>query len=63
MNENAKVVNVKKIEWILRIALFGIFLGHGVLALAQALIPFYDRRHEWNFWSFGRKFACIDRRY
>ena len=28
-----KVINVKKIDWILRIAIFGTFLGHGVLAL------------------------------
>ncbi len=33
MNLGEKVVNVKKTEWVLRIALFGIFLGHGVLAL------------------------------
>jgi hypothetical protein len=28
-----KTINVKKIDWILRIAVFGTYLGHGVLAL------------------------------
>lgn len=31
--ENIKTSNVKKIDWVLRIAIFGIFLGHGALAL------------------------------
>ncbi len=28
-----KIHNVEKVEWILRVAIFGTFLGHGVLAL------------------------------
>ncbi len=28
-----KTIDVKKIDWILRIAVFGTYLGHGVLAL------------------------------
>ena len=35
--------NLKKIEWILRIAVFGTFLGHGVFALLgkQSWIPYF----------------------
>lgn len=33
MEKVSKIANVKKIDWVLRIAIFGIFLGHGVLAL------------------------------
>lgn len=28
-----KTIDIKKIDWILRIAVFGTYLGHGVLAL------------------------------
>jgi len=28
-----KVLDINKVEWILRVAIFGTFLGHGVLAL------------------------------
>ncbi len=28
-----EIIHVKKVEWILRVAIFGTFLGHGVLAL------------------------------
>ena len=28
-----KTIDIKKIDWILRIAIFGTYLGHGVLAL------------------------------
>jgi hypothetical protein len=31
--ESNKIIDIKKIDWILRIAVFGTFLGHGVLAL------------------------------
>jgi len=35
--------NQKKVEWILRIAVFGTFLGHGVFALLvkQSWIPYF----------------------
>ena len=35
--------NEKKVEWILRIAMFGTFLGHGVFALLvkQSWIPYF----------------------
>ena len=33
LQEMVKMKNLKKIEWILRIGIFGTFLGHGVLAL------------------------------
>ena len=35
--------NIKKVEWILRIAVFGTFLGHGVFALLvkQSWIPYF----------------------
>ena len=33
MENVPKTINVKKIDWILRIAIFGTFLGHGVLAI------------------------------
>ena len=38
-----KQENLKKIEWILRIAVFGTFLGHGVFALLgkQSWIPYF----------------------
>jgi len=32
INDTMKINNSKKIEWILRIALFGEFLGHGIFA-------------------------------
>ena len=35
--------NIKKVEWILRIAVFGTFLGHGIFALLgkQSWIPYF----------------------
>jgi len=35
--------NLKKVEWILRIGVFGTFLGHGVFALLvkQSWIPYF----------------------
>src|SRR3989338_6576679 len=35
--------NIKKVEWILRIGVFGTFLGHGVFALLgkQSWIPYF----------------------
>lgn len=35
--------NIKKVEWILRIAVFGAFLGHGVFALLvkKSWIPYF----------------------
>ncbi len=35
--------NTKKVEWILRIAVFGTFLGHGIFALGvkQSWIPYF----------------------
>ncbi len=35
--------NIKKVEWILRIAVFGTFLGHGVFALLvkKSWIPYF----------------------
>ena len=41
--EKMEQENLKKIEWILRIAVFGTFLGHGVFALLgkQSWIPYF----------------------
>ena len=38
-----KQENLKKVEWILRIGVFGTFLGHGVFALLgkQSWIPYF----------------------
>ena len=38
-----KMDNNKKVEWILRIGIFGTFLGHGVFALLvkQSWIPYF----------------------
>src|SRR3989338_2119553 len=35
--------NIKKVEWALRIGVFGTFLGHGVFALSgkQSWIPYF----------------------
>jgi len=33
LTKKMKHENIKKVEWILRIAVFGTFLGHGVFAL------------------------------
>ena len=33
MKKIKKMENIKKVEWILRIAMFGEFLGHGIFAL------------------------------
>jgi len=35
--------NLKKVEWILRIGIFGTFLGHGIFALLvkQSWIPYF----------------------
>ena len=33
MKDNKKTVDLKKIEWILRIGMFGTFLGHGIFAI------------------------------
>ena len=33
MKDNNKTVDLKKIEWILRIGMFGTFLGHGIFAI------------------------------
>ncbi len=35
--------NIKKVEWILRIGVFGTFLGHGIFALLvkQSWIPYF----------------------
>ena len=39
-----KEINNKKVEWALRIAVFGAFLGHGVFALLvkQSWIPYFN---------------------
>ena len=33
MQTGLKTINIRTVDWILRIAIFGEFLGHGVLAL------------------------------
>ncbi|MFA4952774.1 MAG: hypothetical protein WC584_00975 [Candidatus Pacearchaeota archaeon] len=41
--EKEQMENTKKVEWILRIGVFGTFLGHGVFALLgeQSWIPYF----------------------
>ncbi|MDP2672551.1 MAG: hypothetical protein Q8O84_01945 [Nanoarchaeota archaeon] len=43
VNQNLGNKNAKKVEWILRIGIFGTFLGHGVFALLgkQSWIPYF----------------------